>query len=363
MTARLLEYAFEELVAFYEAHAQSNSEKNHEAERDVRVLTRSENTDPSIYEHVDDMDKLGGEGLLHFQAGAAAAFAARSCTAPLSVIQVQMQTSIGQRISIREAIWTVWNRNGISGFWTGHVAALARITPASGIKFFVFNCLTKKVSLDSGHHGHAFVGGAVAGAIAGASSLLCVYPLEVIKTQMVVRAVNIYPALGPFASPKADAGILDAASKIFANHGFLGFYRGLPVNFLGIVLLEGTRFSCYEVLKSTLKTGSSQRKQLSMGHYALMGWIAGAVAQGVSYPVDVVRRRVIASYVAEAQVTDLWRRRSARDIARTMLLDEGLRSFFRGAFINKMKTPLSSAIMFTVYEEMVNLFSRSTSYS
>lgn len=359
MTARVLEYAFEELVAFYEAHSRSRSDKSHETETDGKAITQNDNMDPSLSAYVGDVDKLAGEDVLHFQAGAAAAFTARSCTAPMSVIQVQMQTSVGQRITIREAFQTVWNRNGMIGFWTGHGAALARITPASGIKFFVFNYLTKKASHDPGHAGHAFMGGALAGAIAGASSLLCVYPLEVIKTQMVVRAVNIYPAQGPFASPKADAGILDAASKIFAKHGFLGFYRGVPVNFLGIVLLEGTRFACYGMLKSTLKSTSPEGKQLSTGHYALMGWIAGAVAQGVSYPVDVVRRRVIASYVAEAQVADMCKRRSARDVARTMLLHEGLRSFFRGAVINKMKAPLSSAIIFTVYEEWVNFFSLS----
>ena len=75
----------------------------------------------------------------------------------------------------------------------------------------------------------------LSGSIAGAMAQSIIYPLEVVKTRMVLRKTGEY------------SSILDCATKIAKNEGTRAFYKGYLPNILGIIPYAGTDLAVYEV--------------------------------------------------------------------------------------------------------------------
>jgi solute carrier family 25 protein 16 len=81
----------------------------------------------------------------------------------------------------------------------------------------------------------------------------------------------------------------------------------------------------------------------------LSGGTAGLLAQTLTYPIDIVRRRM----QVEALQQPLGRappRSSMRAHAAAILKDNGIRGLFRGLSINYLKVVPSTAVGFTIYD-------------
>uniref|UniRef100_A0A8C4MAM7 Solute carrier family 25 member 16 n=1 Tax=Equus asinus asinus TaxID=83772 RepID=A0A8C4MAM7_EQUAS len=99
-------------------------------------------------------------------------------------------------------------------------------------------------------------------------------------------------------------GIIHAFKTIYAKEGgFLGFYRGLMPTILGMAPYAGVSFFTFGTLKSVglsyaptlLGRPSSDNPNVLVlkTHINLLcGGVAGAIAQTISYPFDVTRRRM-----------------------------------------------------------------------
>lgn len=80
----------------------------------------------------------------------------------------------------------------------------------------------------------------------------------------------------------------------------------------------------------------------------LCGGIAGAAAQTVSYPLDVVRRRMQLTGLS----THLPKYKHTLDAFQHIIRTEGVKQLFIGLSINYYKSPLAHAISFVTYEYM-----------
>jgi len=78
------------------------------------------------------------------------------------------------------------------------------------------------------------------------------------------------------------------------------------------------------------------------------GAIAGALAQTVAYPLDVVRRRM--QLVGMARVVPQYS--STADALRAIWRTEGIRGLFIGVSINYFKVVPATALSFASYEYM-----------
>ena len=288
-------------------------------------------------------------------AGGIAGLCTRSLTAPLSTIQITLQTSTlsgAEKLRISGVVQEIYSTTGLRGFWSGNSAGCTRLIFHLGLKFAGFHYLNKDSSEQSGgkERGVAALtsSAAISGAAAGVLATLASHPLDVIKTQMIVMPRNSWPAVGPYRSPDSYSSMLDAARKILASSGIQGLYRGLAVSICGIIPLEAGRFGCYTALTSYF---SSARGYGDIGllSAASCGYVAGVVGHGLAYPFDVVRRRLQADPVSVE--LDY---RGAIDAAKSILREEGFRSFFKGSLLNKVKNPVSSAVRFAVFEAVVS---------
>ena len=368
-----LDAFLQQVVEYFEQHTTSND--------DAILIGNGDQTSPTNTTTTNTTTRPPPkfDFASQFIAGATGAFVSRTLTSPLSVCQVQMQTSVGSLLSFPNALSSIYHTTGTAGFWAGNNAALLRIIPSSGIKFALFRLLHDSSWTPTSNAASA----AVSGALAGVTSVLLLHPLEVVKIQMVVRSTNVWPAVGAYvAAGTADVGILDACHKIIIRDGLFGFYRGMSINLMGVTLLEGTKFATYESLRSWWGMRLEEEgKEFRTGHFAVMGYASGVVSQGLTYPIDVIRRRVITSGEGEwcgngrrdgdgerkriggggrrrvqrsgggggggsSSLTDVTRSsQTARQIVRQIWTEESPRAFIRGAFINKIRTPFSSAVV------------------
>lgn len=144
-------------------------------------------------------------------------------------------------------------------------------------------------------------------------------------------------------------GILRGLIDVYKNEGGItALYRGLLPTLMGIAPLVAINFTVYERLKNHARLISGQL-DVPVGTRLACGGVAGAVAQTVTYPLDVLRRRLQSSVLLGFNYDGVM------DAARRMYTDEGLRSFYRGLLPNYLKMVPAISVSFVVYETMQSI--------
>uniref|UniRef100_A0A8B9E3T8 DNA replication ATP-dependent helicase/nuclease n=1 Tax=Anser cygnoides TaxID=8845 RepID=A0A8B9E3T8_ANSCY len=169
---------------------------------------------------------------------------------------------------------------------------MIRIFPYGAIQFMAFDQYKKVIKKHLGISGH--VHRLMAGSMAGITAVICTYPLDMVRVRLAFQVKGEHKYMG----------IIHAFKMIYTKEGgFSGFYRGLMPTVVGMAPYAGFSFFTFGTLKSI---GLAQAPNL-LGRPSLdnpdvlvlkthvnllCGGIAGAIAQTISYPLDVTRRRM-----------------------------------------------------------------------
>jgi len=114
---------------------------------------------------------------------------------------------------------------------------------------------------------------------------------------------------------------------------------------IGIIPYAGTSFSTYEML---MKQWNAKETPPTALQRLAMGGIAGLLGRGVSYPFDIVRRRM---QTATQMGIDANRYKSIAGTLKTIARKEGfLKGLFKGYSMNIIKGPISVGICFMTYD-------------
>lgn len=193
--------------------------------------------------------------------------------------------------------------------------------------------------------GH-FVTGAsanfIAGAGAGCTTLIIIYPLDIAHTRLAAD-------LGR-GEARQFRGICHFLSTIRQKDGIRGIYRGLPASLHGMVVHRGLYFGGFDTIKEMM----SKNPELEVALWKR--WIAAQAvttsAGLISYPLDTVRRRMMMQSGLERPMyhstLDCWKK-----IYRT----EGITSFYRGALSNMFRSTGAAAIL-VLYDEVRKFMNR-----
>ena len=176
------------------------------------------------------------------------------------------------------------------------------------------------------------------GGIAGAGSLIFVYPLDYARTRLA----------SDVGSGKRDfKGLGDCLVKTARGpSGFLGLYNGFGVSVMGIIPYRGVYFGLYDSLRE---------KNPWKRDFGIMGVVskfavaqATAIAAGyASYPFDTVRRRL---QMQSEKPKEEWVYRGTADCFKKILRDEGMVAMFKGAGANAVRT-VGSALVLVLYDQ------------
>ncbi|KAH8983737.1 mitochondrial carrier [Lactarius akahatsu] len=267
-------------------------------------------------------------------AGGIAGCVAKTVVTPLDRVKILFQASnpeyhkyagsrtwSGARSGAFRAGAQIYKDSGTLGLFQGHSATLFRIFPYAAIKFLA---LRRKTNL------RRFSAGAISGTI----SVLFTYPLELLRGiphHSQFRAARvIYSEGAPFQS----TGV-PIRRDLFYSLPLLKFYRGQH---------------CY--LRSTLVpvAPNGWRPRATPLADLGIGALSGAVAQTVSYPFEVVRRRM-----QVGGLTEPGRRLRWGETVRAIWARGGPKGFFIGLGIGYLKMVPMNAVSFAVWQGMRRL--------
>jgi len=139
---------------------------------------------------------------------------------------------------------------------------------------------------------------------------------------------------------------------LFHTFPLLKFYRGFTVSLAGIVPYAGTAFLTWGYLRATLVPVAPDgprpraRPLADLG----IGALSGALAQTVSYPFEVVRRRMQVGGLTQPGRWLRW-----GETVRTIWMRGGARGFFVGLGIGYLKIVPMNAVSFAVWQGMKRL--------
>ncbi|KAL2918863.1 hypothetical protein HK105_201697 [Polyrhizophydium stewartii] len=287
---------------------------------------------------------MSGDQTLHLAAGGLSGLATCTLLQPFDLVKTRLQQSMQARQSLlrtltaaqasalRElSVWTtvrdVVRSDGVRGLWRGTLPTILRNVPGSAMYFMVLNELRAHLRrVDAPAHIVHLASGAIARVVVGFAAM----PITVVKIRYESNLYNYTSLWG-------------AMSSIARHEGLPGFFRGFGATALRDAPYAGVYVLFYESLKTAVAGAELPPAAVSMA----AGFMGGLSATLATQPFDMVKTRM--------QLKPAEYRGLVRSFAK-IAASEGMRGFFAGMLPRLVRKPLSSAISWTVYEEVMRWF-------
>lgn len=266
-------------------------------------------------------------------AGALAGAVAKTAIAPMDRTKIYFQTH-NKTFTFYGAIQFIlqsYRQSGFASLWRGNSATMARIVPYAAIQYSSHeqykHLLQVETNAQKKAHPHLSF---IAGSLAGFTSTAITYPLDVARARMAV--CNYHSLTEVFVTALKQPG------------GALTLYHGFIPTLCGVVPYAGCSFFTYETCKRIHHDLYGEKEPHPLLK-VMFGAIAGAFGQSMTYPLDIVRRRMQtrSGYVE----LGLWG--TMKKVAREEGIIHGL---YKGLSMNWVKGPISVGISFCTFETL-----------
>eukprot|EP00906_Rhabdomonas_costata_P016018 RCo022958 len=291
---------------------------------------------------VDDHSK---HQIDNFLTGGISGCCAKTAVAPLDRLKILRQSNIPGycNCSMWEAFKLIPKREGgWKAYFKGNGVQMVRIFPYAGVGLVSFDlCLvwSKKMLGEDSRFASA-----LAGALTGMSMVLFTYPLDLIRTRFAVQT-----------DKSTYTSIWQALKHMFKNEkGVKTMFRGLSPSMWGVIPYGGISFATFvntkryfieNEMKFFVRQQDDGRLVLNARGKGLAGTFAGLMAQTVSYPIDLARRRI--------QIDGFAYNRNYGNFVNTIIAiykTEGVKGLFTGMSINYIRVVPSITISYMVGE-------------
>ncbi|GJJ69091.1 solute carrier family 25 (mitochondrial phosphate transporter), member 23/24/25/41 [Entomortierella parvispora] len=281
----------------------------------------------------------------HLIAGGAAGAVSRTIVSPLERMKILFQVQGPEPANYQGVIPTLrkmWVEEGMVGFMRGNGTNVIRIVPYSAVQFASYEQF-KKLLMDPAKHDLDTPRRLAAGALAGLTSVACTYPLDIVRTRLSIQSAQM--AKSKEVQAKLP-GIWKTMVIIYTKEGgIVGLYRGLGPTLTGVAPYVALNFQAYEVLRAHLTPPGETSP--SVGMKLVCGALAGSFAQTITYPLDVLRRRMQVTGMASVS----YKYSSTWDGVKKIIKQEGVRGLYKGMVPNYLKVAPAISISFVVYEQ------------
>jgi solute carrier family 25 (adenine nucleotide translocator) protein 4/5/6/31 len=290
--------------------------------------------------------------LVSFLAGGVSGAVAKTATAPIERVKLLIQTQdanpkiisgeVKRYTGIVDCFVRVSQEQGIKAFWRGNFTNIIRYFPTQAFNFAfkdTIKAMFPKVDKKT-EFGKFFMINMASGGLAGAGSLLIVYPLDFARTRL---ASDVGSGKQQFN------GLVDCIRKTLQAGGLPALYNGIGVSIVGIIPYRGTYFGLFDTLSGY---NPYQKSENGLARAASKFGCAqfSAIAAGyTSYPFDTVRRR-LQMQSEKAEHERIYK--GTMDCFGKILKDEGVTALFKGAGANALRT-VGAALVLVFYSEIM----------
>lgn len=269
-----------------------------------------------------------------FSSSIITAICTKTFIAPLTRIKVlqQVQTYYNTQnyTNLFSSFKYIKNNEGFVGFYKGNLANIAKSIPNYCIKFpineFYINYLLNKHKLSSRKE-LSFYQLLQAGMFTGWNQTMIAYPIDLIRTRVSLDT----------RMKKTNNGIFKTTIDLLKNEGLFSLYKGLIPAATTTPIYIGLQLSIYQQLRNSDNNYTSNS--------LVSGAIAGLISQTAMYPGDTIKRQLqingmqnkIKHYGLIDCITNIYK-------------ENGIRGFYRGLYINSIKSIPEIAVKFTIFE-------------
>lgn len=256
--------------------------------------------------------------LLDLGIGGISAIISRTTTAPLELFKLQRQNSFMPHSTLR----AVFKKEGFRYLWKGNGVNCIRAFPQFSINYAVFEYSKTHLfgSIENRQRRHFFAGG-----LSGMTALLCMYPLETIRSRLSLQICHNH---------------YDSLKHAINKMSFKDLYRGLGMSLIGFGPYNALNFSFYFYLLSHFEKMNLNKS----GQKLLAGGLSGILAVTITYPSDLIRRRLQLQGFDQA----VPHYSGIIDCVTKIIRYEGYRGIYRGLLATYIKLFPTAAIQFWV---------------
>lgn len=288
-------------------------------------------------------------------AGGISGTVSKTITAPIERVKLIIQTQdanpkiksgeVPRYTGIVNCFTRVASEQGVQAFWRGNFTNCIRYFPTQAINLAskdAIKGLFPKFSPKTDFWPF-FAVNMASGGLAGAVSLMFVYPLDYARTRL---------ASDVGSGKKTFNGLWDCLVKTSKGpKGFLSLYNGFGISVAGIIPYRGVQFGLNDTLKGLNPWDSETTFRGIASKWA--GAQFSVIMSGfVTYPFDTVRRRM--QMESELPIEKRMYK-GALHCARRILAEEGAKAMFKGAGANVLRGT-GAALVLVLYGEVQAYF-------
>mmetsp|Transcript_29581 Transcript_29581/g.32951 ORF Transcript_29581/g.32951 Transcript_29581/m.32951 type:complete len:316 (-) Transcript_29581:146-1093(-) len=301
-----------------------------------------------------------GNILLNMAAGGTSGGVARFVIAPLDVLKIRFQIQASQAsASVKSAAKTIpqlgyhyagmadgtrkiWRQEGITGFWKGNLIAQTYMMLGIGVQFCIYEMASTALQTSEWSPVGKVALPYLAGAFSGFTTVLVCYPMDLLRTRFAAQGEK-----------KVYKTVLGAVRSIYRQEGMLGFYSGICPAMCRFVPYFALQFGVYKGVKGFLFNNSSH----PVCHLA-SGAIAGSIGKFLTLPLDVTQKRLQVHGMVDYKNKKGYKKcPPTLATMQTIWAKEGIRGLYSGGAPAILKTSLSVAVTFAMYEYVTTALS------
>ena len=133
-------------------------------------------------------------------------------------------------------------------------------------------------------------------------------------------------------------GIIHGFYQVVVNEGVMSLFRGVLPALIGVTIYGGTTFSIFFTLKNN-------NPEATKSQIFIYGAFSGLIGQIISYPFDVVRKRMLAhGFIEKVSALKTSRGQIQSNSMKDYFLEiwkyEGLKGLMKGISLNFVKAPI-----------------------
>ncbi|KAJ8495394.1 hypothetical protein ONZ45_g12879 [Pleurotus djamor] len=298
----------------------------------------------------------------YFIAGGCAGAASRTVVSPLERLKIIQQVQPRSGNQQYKGVWRSLVRLVLACWSTRPMQFLL----GSAVQFTTYEQLKKWFT----QHGSKELDTPkrlASGALAGITSVCSTYPLDLVRSRLSIATASLqavpqtgsstitasasgalasaYHTSAPSAYTKSELTIWGMTLKIMREEGGVrGLYRGLVTTAVGVAPYVGINFAAYELLRGILTPPGKSNVVRKLA----CGALAGSISQTLTYPFDVLRRKMQVTGMASNSLGIKYN--GALDALAGIIRTEGVKGLYRGLWPNLLKVAPSIATSFFTYE-------------
>jgi len=296
--------------------------------------------------------------IINFLAGGVSGAVAKTATAPIERVKLLIQTQdanpkimsgeVPRYTGIVDCFTRVSSEQGIKAFWRGNLTNIIRYFPTQAFNFAFKDSIKAMFPKADKNTEFAkfFLINMASGGLAGAGSLMIVYPLDYARTRL---ASDVGTGKQQFS------GLIDCITKTIKSSGIGGLYNGVGVSVVGIIPYRGVYFGLFDTLSGYNPYQKSENGLLRATSKFGCAQFSAIAAGYASYPFDTVRRRL---QMQSEKPVDQWVYAGTADCFKKIIANEGASALFKGAGANALRT-VGAALVLVLYSEITAAFGSS----